>query len=106
MSDLVQSVEVFSCLIFIIKKCVVFTYFCTLKYGCIIKTTKMFNFLPLTSSSVTAGSSFLSLIIAAIISSKTVNILLILYVSFQDCIFSIFSWTSCISFEYLIKAIV
>ena len=92
MSDLVQSVEVFSCLIFIIKKCVVFslTYFCTLKYGFIIKTTKMFNFLPLTSSSVTAGSSSLSLIIAAIISSKTVNILLILYVSFQDCIFSIF----------------
>ena len=58
---------------FIIKKCVEFslTSFGTLKYDYVIKTIKILSFLPLINNSVTTGLRFLSLIISAIISSKT-----------------------------------
>ena len=63
--------------IFIIKTWVEFnlTSFGTLKYDYVIKTREIFNFLPLINNSVTMESSFLLLIISAIISSKTINIL-------------------------------
>ena len=63
--------------IFIIKKWVVFnlTSFGILKYDCVIKTREIFNFLPLINNSVTMGFSYLLLIISAMISSKTINIL-------------------------------
>ena len=51
------------------------TSFGTLKYDCVIKTREMFNFLPLINNSVTTEFSFLLLIISAIRSSKTINIL-------------------------------
>ena len=51
------------------------TYFGTLKYDCVIKTGEIFNFLPLINKSVTIEFSFLLLIISAIKSSKTINIL-------------------------------
>ena len=72
MNDLLQFVEVFA-----IKKWVVFslTSFGTLKYDWVIKTREIFNFLPLINNSVTIKFSFLFLIISAIISSKTINIL-------------------------------
>ena len=61
--------------IFMTKKCVEFslTSFGTLKYDCVMKTIEMFNFLPLKTNSVTTGINFLSLIISAIMSSKTIN---------------------------------
>ena len=49
---------------------------------CVIKKIEMFNFPSLINNSVTTGLSFLLLIISAIISSKTINIL-----HFLDCIF-------------------
>ena len=57
------------------KKCVLLrlTSLGTLKYDCVIKTIKMFNFLPSIDSSVTIGFSILLLIISAIMSSKTIN---------------------------------
>ena len=60
-----------------IKKRVEFslTSFGTSKYDCLINTIEIFNFLPLISNSVTTGFSFLLLIISAIMSSKTINIL-------------------------------
>ena len=59
------------------KKCVEFnlTSFGTLKYECVIKTIKILNFQPLINNSVTIGFNLLLLIILAIISSKTINIL-------------------------------
>ena len=51
------------------------TAFGTLKYDCLIKKREMFNFLPLINNSITTEFSFLLLIISAIISSKTINIL-------------------------------
>ena len=47
----------------------------TLKYNCVIDTTKIFNFLPLINNSVTTGFSYLLLIMSAIMSSKTINVL-------------------------------
>ena len=63
--------------IFMITKWLEFslTSFGTLKYDFVIKTIVMFYFLPLTNNSVTIEFSFLLLIISAIISSKTINIL-------------------------------
>ena len=60
-----------------IKKCVQFslTSFVTLKYDCVIKAIEMFYFLALINNSVTIIFSFLVLIISAVISSKTINIL-------------------------------
>ena len=57
--------------IFVIKKWVVFSLisFGTLKYDCV------FNFLPLINNLITNEFSYLLLIISAIISSKTINIL-------------------------------
>ena len=53
---------------------------CTLKYDCVIKTTEMFNFLSVMNNSVTTGFSFLLLIMSAIMSSKTINILHFLFI--------------------------
>ena len=55
--------------IFMMKKGIEFsvTSFGNLKYDCIIRTTEMFNFLPLINSSVTTEFSFLLLIISTII---------------------------------------
>ena len=55
-----QFVEVLFYLNFHDKKWVEFslTAFQTLKYDCVIKTRKMFNFLPLINSSVTTEFSF------------------------------------------------
>ena len=104
MNDLLQFSEVSLLLgIFIIKKCVLLflTSFGTLKYDWLINTKDMFNFKILIvvhdmiadmisnkklhsivielfirlKSSVTIDFSFLLLIISAIISSKTINIL-------------------------------
>ena len=63
------------------KKCVEFSLasFGNLKYDCVIKTRKMFNFLSLINSSVTIGLSFSLLIVSTIISSKAVNILRLLF---------------------------
>ena len=65
--------------IFIMKKWVEFslTSFGTLNYDFVIKTIKKFSFLPLRNKSVTFEFSFLLLIISAIISSKTINILIL-----------------------------
>ena len=59
------------------KKCVEFnlTSFGTLKYDCVIKTIEILTFQPLINNSVTTGFNLLLLIISAIISSKTINIL-------------------------------
>ena len=59
--------------IFMIKQLVDFSLssFRTLKYNCVIKTKEMFNFLFVTSNSVTVEFNFLLLII----SSKTINTL-------------------------------
>ena len=59
------------------RKWVVFslTSFGTLNYDWIIKTREVFNFLPLINNSVTIEFNFLFLIISAIISSDTINIL-------------------------------
>ena len=88
--------------IFMIKKWVEFslTSFGTLKYAWVIKRREMFNFLHLINSSVIIEFGFL-LLISAMISSKTINILRSLSVLHS----SIFSWTSCISFEYSLKAL-
>ena len=63
--------------LFMIKKWVEFslTSFGTLKYGWVIKTREMFNFVPLINNLVTIEFRFLLLIISAIISPKTINIL-------------------------------
>ena len=63
--------------IFIMKKYVEFnlTSFGTLKYDCVIKTIEILSFLPQINNSVTIGFNLLLLIISAIISSKTINIL-------------------------------
>ena len=63
------------------KKCVEFslTSFGTLKYDCVIKIRKMFNFLSLINNSVTIGLSFSLLIVSTIVSSKAVNILRFLF---------------------------
>ena len=50
-------------------------FFGTLKYDYVIKTTEMFNFLTLINNSVTAGFTFLSIIISAFLLSRTINIL-------------------------------
>ena len=57
--------------------CVVFslTSFGILKYDCVIRIIEMLNFLPLINNSVTAGFSFMLLIISEILSSKTINTL-------------------------------
>ena len=73
MNDLDQFVAVLfylECL-----KCVQFslTFFDTLKYGCVIKTSGMFNFLSVINTSVTIELSFLLLIISPIISSKAIK---------------------------------
>ena len=77
------------------------TSFGTLKYDCVIKTTEMFNFLPLINSSVTTGLIILLLIISAIISLKNINI----YIFFKIVFFNIFINILYISFECLIKAL-
>ena len=59
------------------------TSFGILNYDCVIKTREMFNFLPLINKSVTIELSFLLLIISAIISPKTINILCSLSVSYS-----------------------
>ena len=56
--------------------------------------------MPLIIKLVTIEFSFLLLIISAIISSKTINILRLLSILHL----SIFLWTSCVSFEYSMKA--
>ena len=61
----------------------------------------MFSFLRLINNSVTIEFSFLLLIISAIISSKTINILC----SLSTLYLSIFLSISFISFEYWIKAL-
>ena len=74
----VQFVEVlFFSRIFIMKKSIEFnvTSFGNLKDDCIIKAREMFNFLILINSSVTIEFIFLLLIVSAIISSKTINVL-------------------------------
>ena len=84
--------------IFILKKWVEFslTSFVTLKYDCVIKTREMFHFLSLINNPVTIEFSFLLLIITAIISSKTINILR----SLSALYYSLYSST-----EYSIKAL-
>ena len=59
------------------KKCVLLflTSLGTLRYDCVIKIREIFNFLPLMNNYVTTEFNFLLLIISAIISSKTINIL-------------------------------
>ena len=73
MNDLVQFVQVLFYLEFLQKFSL--TSFITLKYDCGIKKREILNFLPLINNSVTIEFSFLLLIILAIISSKTINIL-------------------------------
>ena len=70
------------------KKYVVFSlsFLGSLKHDCVIKTIDMFNFLPLIKNSFTTGFSFLLLIISA---SYHQN-LLILYISYMDCILQYF----------------
>ena len=82
MNNLMQFVEVFFYLdfiyfIFMMKNWteLSLTSFVTLKYDCVIKTREMLHFLLPINNSVTIEFSFLSLIISAIISSKTINIL-------------------------------
>ena len=55
--------------------CVLLTSLGTLKYDSVVKIREIFNFLPLMNKSVTIEFNFLLLIISAIISSKTINIL-------------------------------
>ena len=68
----------------LLSKCVEFSLisFGTLKYDCVkdnlkydLKTIEMLNFMPPINNSVTSGFSFLLLLISAIMSSKTINIL-------------------------------
>ena len=56
----------------------ILTSFDTLKQNCMIKTVETFNFLHLINISVTISLTFLLLIISAIISSKTINTLLLI----------------------------
>ena len=70
--------------------------FGTLMYDCVINTTEIFNFLSLINNSVTIEFSFLLLIITAIISPKTINILR----SLSTLYYSLYSST-----EYSIKAL-
>ena len=58
------------------------TYFESFKCDCVIKTIEIFNFLPLINNFVTVEFSFLLLIISAIISSKTINILFFILIVF------------------------
>ena len=62
---------------FMTKKTVEFilTSFGTINYDFVMKTIKMFNFLPLISNSVTTGFSFLILTISAMITAETTNML-------------------------------
>ena len=75
--------------IFIMKKWVEFslTSFGTLKYDCVIKTNEMFNFLSLINNSVTIRLIFVLLIISAIMSSKTINILHFLPILYSSIFF-------------------
>ena len=75
--------------------------FCTAKLDCVIKTREIFSFLFLKNNSVPIGLTFLLLSISAIIWSKTVNILRLLFGLY--C--SVFLWISSISFEYSIKTL-
>ena len=92
MNDLMQFVEVeFESLlfgIFMIKKWVEFKInlrsFGSLKQDCVIKIIEMFNLLPLIKNSVTIESRFLLLIISAIMSSKTINILCFLPILYSS----------------------
>ena len=63
--------------IFMMKKWLEFslTSFGTLRYDYVIKTKEMFSFLPVINNSIIIEFSFLLLMISAIISSKTINIL-------------------------------
>ena len=72
--------------IFIMKKCVELNliFFGTAKYDWVIKTRDMFSFLPLINNLVTAELSFSLLIILAIISSSTINILCFLFVLYSS----------------------
>ena len=81
--NLLQFVEVLFCLESSKKRCVVLslTSFGTLKYDCVKKTIEILRFQPLINNSVSIGFSLLLLIISAIISSKTINILRF----FLDC---------------------
>ena len=56
--------------------------------------------MPLINKSVTIEFSFLLLIISAIVSSKTINILRSLSILYS----SIVLWTYCVSFEYSMRA--
>ena len=71
------------------KKIVEFslTSFVSLKYDCVTKTIETFNFLSLINSSVTIGSSFF---VINHISNHTNEKLLMLCVSFLDCILQYF----------------
>ena len=75
--------------IFEIRKWVVLslTSFGTLKYDWLIKTRQIFNFLPLINNSVTIEFNFLFLIISAIISSKTINVLRSLFMLYSSIFF-------------------
>ena len=59
------------------KKCVLsfLTSLGTLKYDCVTKIKEIFNFLPLMNNSLIIEFNYLLLVISAIISSKTINIL-------------------------------
>ena len=85
------------------KKCVVFilTSFGTLKYDCVIKAREMCSFLPLINNSGTTELSFSLLIISAIISSKTINILRFLF----GLSSSIFLQIWFLLFDYSIKTL-
>ena len=88
--------------IFIIKKCVWFRLisFGTEKWVCVIKTVKIFSFLPLINSSVTTWLNILLLIMSAIILSKTSNAL-----HFLHSLQYFYRYpSSFILFEYLVKA--
>ena len=63
--------------IFMMKKWLEFSLisFGTLRYDYVIKTKEMFSFLPVINNSIIIEFSFLLLMISAIISSKTINIL-------------------------------
>ena len=61
----------------------------------------MFSFLPLINNSVIFGLSFLLLSMSAIISSKTINILRLLFGFYS----SMFSETLSLLFEYLMKTL-
>ena len=62
--------------IFMMKKCLLFSLisFDPWNYDWVMKTKKIFNFLSLINSSVTTEWRFLLLIVLAIISSNTINV--------------------------------